>query len=205
VTERSATKRSARCASVFDIRCVGTTADEPWKGEEPTSSVSRNDHAGLTCYRTWPELGKQSPGVRGCPWLNAPVVTHVVTQHRLRLARSRPDHVVGPVAVVREPRQDEQQVRQPLEVRGQNLVDSLAAGEGRDVPLGSSTDRPRQVQVRPGPTPAEQDEVAQRRQLSLLLIDSAFQAVDRLPGQARDGRLCSPATWSHQVAAQDEQ
>jgi hypothetical protein len=45
-----------------------------------TSSVSRNDHGGVTCDRTYAELAKQFTNVHGRPLPRPPAVTQSNTQ-----------------------------------------------------------------------------------------------------------------------------
>src|SRR5579871_635352 len=65
------------------------------------------------------------------------------------LPRRRPRHVAGARPVVRGARQDEEQVREPVDEPEQIGVDGRRCGQRHDVALGAANDRPGDVQRRP--------------------------------------------------------
>ncbi len=78
-------------------------------------------------------------------------------------------------------RHHEQQVGQAIQIDDDGGVGRSRA-EADYTPLGAATDRPRQMQQRPGRRSARQNEAPQRRELRLQAIDRLFELVDLVIG-----------------------
>ena len=83
----------------------------------------------------------------------------------------------SPSRQVRPPGEDEQQVREPVEVVGGERVHRVAVGRqgGPGAALGPADDGPGGVQQRRPGRAAGQDEAAQRRQVRVLLVAGVLQ------------------------------
>src|SRR3954471_8209913 len=80
----------------------------------------------------------------------------------------------GPV--VGDPREDEEQIRQPIDVAQQNRIDWRL--ETHDAALGAAADGAGDVERGSRSGPAGENETAQRRQLRLETIDQLLDAED---------------------------
>ena len=110
-----------------------------------------------------------------------------------------PEDVAAGVAV-RGAGQDEEQVREPVEVGERLRGDRLGVGQGHGRALGAAADGARVVQGRGGGAPAGQDEAGEVRERLVDLVAPALEPLD-LGGARRAGGCGPPSPGGTQRSA----
>ncbi len=97
-----------------------------------------------------------------------------------------PEDVGDARPAIHDPRQDEQEIAQPVQVGDDDARDILPrlSRERDGHSLGSPANGPGQVDLRGGRRATGQDELGQRLQLSLESVDRRFEFLD-MPGRDR--------------------
>ena len=104
------------------------------------------------------------------------------------VAARPPERLVDTGAGVRRPREDEEQVGEPVQVREHERVElDLLGGEQR-LALGAAAERAGDVQPRRRLGPAGQDEAAQLRQLGVEAVAELLERGRSRPGRRGAGR-----------------
>ena len=151
-----------------------------------------------------PSTGREPPLPGGCP---GPFYARPGTGRHPTLggvvgirvpAFVLPQHFALAIGAGQHPGQDEQQVGQPVEVADRFRPHGVVAGQGDRLALGPAHDGAGQVATRGGLASRRQDEVLQRRQIVVVMVQLPLQRLDIVAG---DGGMARDA----QLAAQVEQ